>query len=1036
MLRPQPSAGPDRPVGDQRTAPRTTLPAAARRAVAGAAVLTTAGAAGLAGLVGLTTATGSPAAAAPAAWTTPAADESFHRLATYPVYLNRPAGTDAAAETVAEISAVSDDGRTFVHTDALARRIGFVDITDPAKPTGLGTLDLHDGLGVGEHAEPTSVAVVGDHVLVVVDTSESFTDPSGVLAVVDLRTHALVRTLDLGGQPDSITLSPDRHRAAIAIENQRDEDATPAGGKKGDLPQLPAGFVQLVDLADPAAPATWSTRAVPFTAADGSALPSFVAAGIDTPQDPEPEYVAFDPTGSTVAVTLQENNGVALVDASAGAVSGVFSAGTASVGGIDVKKDGRIDQTGSIPAVPREPDAVVWLDEDHLATADEGDWKGGTRGWTVFDTSGRVVWAAGAELERLAVRVGLHTEDRAAKKGVEPEGLAVATFGGTPYAFVGSERSNFVAVYDVTDPTAPRFVQVLATTNGPEGLLPVPSRDLLLVSSEEDDASVGVRSSVTVLGFGVAYASAAGTPQLPSVVSADDAAGNPIGWGALGALTADPSDDRRLWSATDAAYSPTRLLSLDVSASPAVIDRELVVTQGGTPVGLDVEGVAARPDGGFWLGVEGATGPGNQLVRVDATGAVVETVALPADVAAGLTTWGVEGVAVVSDDDRTLSDGGGEQVFVALQRGLTTDPGGLGGAARIGRYDVAEGTWTWFAYPLERTSTSGDWIGLSEVTIVNHDTLAVIERDKLNGPNAQVKRVYAVDLPADPAPGTVGTLTKSLAHDVLPDLRATAGWTQEKLEGLTVGGDGTVWAITDNDGVLDATGETVLLDLGASADVFAGHLDPAPTAPPTPTPTPSPTTGPTGPGDPAGTPGAGVTRPDVPRFTPTADDLTDANRGGVTVTGTLRPGGSVTVSASGFAAGEWVQAWLFSTPTSLGWARADASGAVSATVTVPTTVQPGTHRLALVGQVDGRTVWAQVQVLAAPGGAGTAGSGSTGSASSSGASGALATTGADGTLTLVLVGAALLVAGAAATLVARRHPALATARATRFVLRR
>lgn len=41
---------------------------------------------------------------------------------------------------------------------------------------------------------------------------------------------------------------------------------------------------------------------------------------------------------------------------------------------------------------------------------------------------------------------------------------------------------------------------------------------------------------------------------------------------------------------------------------------------------------------------------------------------------------------------------------------------------------------------------------------------------------------------------------------------------QEKLEGLTIAADGTVYAITDNDGVDDATGETVFLALG---DLFA-----------------------------------------------------------------------------------------------------------------------------------------------------------------------------------------------------------------------
>lgn len=728
----------------------------------------------------------------------PSGSETFHRLATYPVYLNRPAGTAASDPTVAEISAVSEDGRTFIHTDALAGRIGFVDISDPAKPRGLGTLDLAD-LGVGEHAEPTSVAVVGRYVLVVVDTSESFTIPSGLLAVVDLTTHALVRTLDLGGQPDSIALTPDKAHAAIAIENQRDEEVD-----DGDLPQLPAGFLQLVDLPG-SDPATWTTRAVPFTA---EAL-----TGLDTPQDAEPEYVAVDPTGATVAVTLQENNGVALVDIASGTVTRAFSAGTAAVTGIDTAKDGVIDQTGSIPATPREPDAIAWLDATHVATANEGDWKGGTRGWSVFDvTTGAVVWDAGAELERLAVRTGLHTEDRAAKKGVEVEGLAVAKLGGQRYAFVGSERSNFVAVYDVDDAAHPRFVQVIATTNGPEGILPVPSRDLLLVSSETDDASVLVRSSVSVFGRGKAYATKAGTPQFPSVVSADDAAGNPIGWGALGALSADPTDRKHLWTASDAAYSTSHLLRLDVSRTPAVIDRDVVVTQGGTPASLDIEGISARPQGGFWLGSEGATGAANALVRTDARGAVQQTVPLPADVAAGLGKWGIEGIAV--SEGRT-----GEQVWVALQRGLT----GEETRARIGRYAVRTGSWAWFGYPLGTTTTPGDWIGLSEITVVDRDTLAVVERDKLNGPDAKVKAIYTVRIPTrDPAPGTVGTLTKTLVRDLVPDLRATNGWTQEKLEGLTIGREGQVYAVTDNDGLKDATGETVLLRLGAASKVFHG----------------------------------------------------------------------------------------------------------------------------------------------------------------------------------------------------------------------
>ncbi|GAA4975181.1 esterase-like activity of phytase family protein [Streptomyces hyderabadensis] len=731
----------------------------------------------------------------------------FERTATYPVFQNRPAGEDAAAGTVAEISAVSEDGRTLVHTDAVARRIGFLDITDPDRPRGLGTLSLAR-LGDAED-EPTSVTVVGQYVLVVVNTSVSHAQPSGRLDVVSLRDRERVASFDLGGQPDSIALSKDKRYAAVAIENERDEEATPPGRDEGDLPQAPAGFVQILDLGRGAPPAHWRTRAVALTRADGRALPVLAEAGITEPTDPEPEYVSVNGRNQ-LAVTLQENNGVVLVDLPTGRITKAFSAGTASVRGIDTADDGRIDQTGSIEDVPREPDAVGWIDDRYLATANEGDWRGGTRGWSVFDSrTGRPVWDAGNGFERLAVRHGLHNEDRAGKKGSEPEGIAIAEYDGVPYAFVGSERDNFVAVYDVSRPTRPVFRQILPATNGPEGLLPIPSRSLLAVSSEEDDAEAGVRASVSLFRLGRGTAR---TASFPGIVSADDAHGAPIGWGALGALSAVPGKPHQLYTVTDAAYATTRVLTVDTARRPAVVTRELTVKDSaGRPVGYDAEGIHARPQGGFWLAVEGGTGADNKLVRLDAGGVTRQVVTLPADVAAGLGKQGFEGVTATTDRR------GHEILWAALQREAEGDPAGV---VRLGRYDVTAGTWSWYGYRLESTSTPGDWMGLSEITVVG-DRLAVIERDKLNGPAASVKRIYTVDLPASAAPdGALPVLPKRLAHDVLPDLRATNGWTQEKLEGLAVGGDGHVYAVTDNDGLDDATGETVFLDLGTDRRVF------------------------------------------------------------------------------------------------------------------------------------------------------------------------------------------------------------------------
>ncbi|MGN7780371.1 esterase-like activity of phytase family protein [Mycolicibacterium sp. 22603] len=727
-----------------------------------------------------------------------AESERFHRLATYPVYLNRPAGTDPGVETAAEISTASADGNTVVYTDAAAGRIGFVDISDPLKPVGKGSLSLQE-LG-GADDRPTSVTAVGEFVLVAIDgTGADLTNPSGRLDVIRIADRTRVRSIDLGGQPDSIALSPDGTFAAIAVENQRDERSTPPGGDEGDLPQAPTGFVQVVTLAG--GPGQWRTRRVDVD------IERARAAGLDTPEDLEPEYVSINARGQ-VAVTLQENNGIAIIDGNTGALSSIFSAGTQAVEGIDTHEDGTLDQSGSIAAAPREPDAIGWIGDGHVATANEGDWKGGTRGWTVFDaTTGDVTWDSGNSLEKIAVRTGMHVESRAGSRGPEPEGLISTEIGGRPMVLVASERSNFVAGYDVSDPQTPVFRQILPTTAGPEGILAIPSRNLLVVSSEADDADHGVRSAITIFGYGGAFAGIdAGRPLFPSIVSGD-LDGAPIGWGALGALAADPAAADRLFTATDRAYGPARVLSIDLAKTPALIDSELPITENGTPASLDIEGLIVRPDG-YVLAVEGRDGGGNELVNVAPDGAIKDHVRLPDEIAAGLAGQGLEGVAI-----------DGETIWVALQREIDGDPPGV---VRLGRYTPANQQWEWFGYRLEASESRGDRMSLSEI-VVHDGALLVLERDNRTGPEARVKAIYRVGLPTGPgvADGAEPpVLPKTLARDLLPDLAATKGFVQEKVEGFAIAGNGNLYVVTDNDGAEDTTGETVLLNLGPAREAL------------------------------------------------------------------------------------------------------------------------------------------------------------------------------------------------------------------------
>ena len=380
----------------------------------------------------------------------------FNRVASFPVALN-----NAEAEaTSAEIIAASDDGMTLVYSDSPAGGIGFVDITDAKAPKAAGFLSL-DG-------EPTSVTIIGGKVYAAVNTSESFAAPSGKLVVVDLATKAIETTVDLGGQPDSITHNAAGDLIAIAIENERDEEVN-----DGDLPQMPAGYVVLLNLKD--------------GALDAASLKKVDVTGLSevAGDDPEPEFVVDQrPRRSGAdAAGKQRDRHHRRQDRHGDRQH--FSAGTVTLEGIDTKKDGALKFTGKMEDVAREPDAVKWLDDNRLVVANEGDWKGGSRSFTIFNKDGTVAYESGAKLELEAARMG-HYPDGRNKKGVEPEGLETAHHRRAPsYFFVAEERSSLIAVLKDTG-AEPEYLQSLPSGISPEGLVAIPSRNLLATANELD----------------------------------------------------------------------------------------------------------------------------------------------------------------------------------------------------------------------------------------------------------------------------------------------------------------------------------------------------------------------------------------------------------------------------------------------------------------------------------------------------------------------------------------------------------------------
>ncbi len=701
------------------------------------------------------------------------AAEYFNRIASFPVELNNP----EAETSSSEIITATDDGMTLIYSDSPAGGIGFVDITDPRAPKQGGFMDMG--------GEPTSVTVIGGKAYVAVNTRADFINQTGKLVVVDIATKAIDGEFELGGQPDSIAHNKDNTILAIAIENERDEDVN-----DGAMPQAPSGWLTLVTLADGAVTEAGIKR-VELTGLSEVA-----------PDDAEVEFVDFN-DADEVAVTLQENNWVAIVDAKTGTVTGGFSAGATAVEGVDTKKDGVIDFSGTNKEVPREPDAVKWLDDDRLVIANEGDLDGGSRGFTIFNRDGSIVFDSGNALDVEAALLG-HYPDARNKKGVEPEGLEVAVFGDSQYIFVAEERSSLIAIYKDTG-AEPEYIQSLPSGISPEGLVAIPERNILATANEVDLRADGLGGSHVML-----YELAEGEAAYPQLVSELGEDGHPIGWAAISGAVADADKPGILYAVSDSVLSGApAIYEIDATATPARIVKKTVITRGGDAAQkLDLEGITLDGNGGFWLGSEGDTAKlrPHALFHVDAGGKIEEEIAFPAELLAGEIKSGTEGVTAIGEgDDMTL--------WIAIQREWKDDEKGF---VKLVSYKPASGEWGAVSYPLE-AAPEGGWVGLSEIT-AHGDHVYLIERDNQIAGKAALKAIYRVpvsELVSAPLGGELPVVSKELVRDLVPDLKAGNGYAVDKVESLAIDAVGNGFVITDNDGVDDSSGETLFWSVGA-----------------------------------------------------------------------------------------------------------------------------------------------------------------------------------------------------------------------------
>jgi hypothetical protein len=270
-----------------------------------------------------------------------------------------------------------------------------------------------------------------------------------------------------------------------------------------------------------------------------------------------------------------------------------------------------------------------------------------------------------------------------------------------------------------------------------------------------------------------------------------------IGWGAISGQVM--AEDGTIFAVNDSFYGmqPT-IFHIDPSQTPARIVDAIRVTRNGAPAQLmDMEGIALDGDGGFWVASEGRANRlrPHALFHIGADGEIEDYVTLPETLLDVARRHAFEGVTRV-----------GDMLYVAVQRPWDDDPANH---AKVLGYNLDTEEWSVAHYPLTDPATG--WVGLSE--IVGHDGfLYFVERDNQHATAAVTKQItrVALDSVQMVAPGeTPNVLEKELVVDLLPYLTSTGGYVLDKVEGLAIAADGTMWVSTDNDGVDDHSGETM-----------------------------------------------------------------------------------------------------------------------------------------------------------------------------------------------------------------------------------
>jgi hypothetical protein len=290
------------------------------------------------------------------------------------VQFHPASSTIYAINSAADVPTIEIIDASFLTAEALANPMSSENLTSTALllPTEQNGVML---------AGPTSVAVSGDWMAIAVPADDKATN--GMVLFyngLDTSSPIFVKAVEVGNLPDMVTFTPDASKVLTANE----------GEPSGDYNIDPEGSISVIAIVD-GAPSDTSinisfvgyngkqaeleTQGMHFPNPSGRTINGTLIS-TTVAQDLEPEYITT--TNEIAYVTLQENNGLAIVDLSDNSVQVI------GLGFKDWSKyqlDGMEDGTVSFGQYDDlygmyMPDTITsfqWKDANFLVTANEGD---------------------------------------------------------------------------------------------------------------------------------------------------------------------------------------------------------------------------------------------------------------------------------------------------------------------------------------------------------------------------------------------------------------------------------------------------------------------------------------------------------------------------------------------------------------------------------------------------------------------------------------------------------------------------------------